>query len=99
MSAAKEEVQFAAKKAAANNDSRQVDSTGEAKASLTPELVVALCGPIGSPLHDVAEQLEGALAPYGYSTQKVRLSQIIAVMLRSSGRRLRRPPSLQKSRR
>lgn len=79
MSAAKEEVQFAAKKAAANNDSRQVDSTGEAKASLTPELVVALCGPIGSPLHDVAEQLEGALAPYGYSTQKVRLSQIIAV--------------------
>ena len=32
---------------------RHVDATGEATASLTPELVIALCGPIGSPLVDL----------------------------------------------
>lgn len=54
------------------------DSTGEAISSLTPELVIALCGPIGSPLHVVGQQFESALKNYGYSTETVRLSKAIA---------------------
>ncbi|CAJ9853613.1 cytidine/deoxycytidylate deaminase [Burkholderia pseudomallei] len=56
---------------------RQIDATGEATASLTPELVIALCGPIGSPLHSAAEQIANALSEYGYRTEKVRLSEFI----------------------
>jgi deoxycytidylate deaminase len=54
-----------------------VDSTGEATSSLTPELVIALCGPIGSPLHEAADQISNALAEYGYATEKIRLSNLI----------------------
>jgi deoxycytidylate deaminase len=54
-----------------------VDSTGEAQASLTPELVIALCGPIGSPLHAAADQLGNALSDFGYTTEKIRLSNLI----------------------
>ncbi|WP_386069206.1 hypothetical protein ACFJIW_03850 [Tahibacter sp. UC22_41] len=56
---------------------RSVDSTGEATASLTPELVIALCGPIGSPIHEVAAEIENALRHYHYSTVPLRLSRII----------------------
>ena len=42
--------------------SKFVDSTFEATASLTPELVIALCGPIGSPLHEAAAQIKGRVA-------------------------------------
>lgn len=86
MSAVREPMPFSGKKPAASNDARQVDSTGEAKASLTPELVVALCGPIGSPLHEVAEQLGAALSTFGYRTEKVRLSQIIALNAAETGK-------------
>lgn len=58
---------------------RSIDSTNEAMASLTPELVVALCGPIGSPLHEVADQIDSVLQAFGYKTEKVRLSTIIAL--------------------
>ena len=54
-----------------------IDSTGEATASLTPELVVALCGPIGSPLHAAADQVGNALSEFGYVTEKIRLSNLI----------------------
>jgi deoxycytidylate deaminase len=45
----------------------------------TEELVIALCGPIGSPLHDVAEKLEEMLAqPFGYrKCNVIRLSSFI----------------------
>lgn len=45
----------------------------------TEELVIALCGPIGSPLHDVAEKLEEMLAqPFGYTRCNIiRLSAFI----------------------
>ncbi|WP_144154772.1 anti-phage dCTP deaminase [Paraburkholderia sp. BCC1885] len=59
------------------NIERDIDSTGEATASLTPELVIALCGPIGSPLHTAAEQIAHALSDFGYRTEKVRLSEFI----------------------
>jgi deoxycytidylate deaminase len=55
----------------------RVDSTAEAIASTTPELVVALCGPIGSPLHAAADQLSNALREYGYTAVTVRLSDLI----------------------
>lgn len=45
----------------------------------TEELVIALCGPIGSPLHDVAKKLVEMLAqPFGYTTCNIiRLSGFI----------------------
>ncbi|PMS29893.1 cytidine/deoxycytidylate deaminase-like protein [Trinickia symbiotica] len=55
----------------------QVDSTSEANASLTPELVIAQCGPIGSPLHEASEQIENALSAFGYRTERLRLSDFI----------------------
>jgi deoxycytidylate deaminase len=41
--------------------------------------VIALCGPIGSPIHQVANKLEGCLtAEFGYERcEKIRLSEII----------------------
>lgn len=53
------------------------DGTGEARASLTPELVVAVCGPIGSPLHEAADQIAKALQDFGYRTEQLRLSNFI----------------------
>ena len=46
-----------------------VDATGEATASLTPELVIALCGPIGSPLHAASDQIGNSLNEFGYVTE------------------------------
>ncbi len=44
----------------------------------TQELVIALCGPIGSPLHDVAKKLGEILrAPFGYDIRNIQLSQFI----------------------
>lgn len=54
-----------------------IDSTGEAISSLTPELVIALCGPIGSPLHQSAMQIKNTLAEFEYQTEIVRLSDLI----------------------
>lgn len=58
---------------------KSVDSTFEATASLTPELVVALCGPIGSPLHETAAQIKNALSEFGYLTEQIRLSDLIRI--------------------
>ena len=57
-----------------------VTSTREILSSThTEELVIALCGPIGSPLHEVAEKLGDMLRqPFGYAECNViRLSQFI----------------------
>lgn len=79
MSTAADAVPFeTAKKAQVRPPSDAPDSTKEAISSLTPELVIALCGPIGSPLHEVGRQFSGALVNYGYSTETVRLSDAIA---------------------
>lgn len=44
----------------------------------TPELVIALCGPIGTPLQDVAEVLAEILSNvYGYTCRTIRLSKKI----------------------
>jgi deoxycytidylate deaminase len=57
--------------------SKKVDSTKEAIASLTPELVVALCGPIGSPIHEASDQISYSLSDFGYKTKQIRLSDLI----------------------
>ncbi|MBN8504344.1 MAG: CMP deaminase [Burkholderiales bacterium] len=56
---------------------KKVDATGEAVGSLTPELVIALCGPIGSPLHETATQIENTLREFGYKSVTIRLSNLI----------------------
>ncbi|HEY9101588.1 hypothetical protein, partial [Chitinimonas sp.] len=66
----------------AANDSQtnlSIDATGEAYGSLTPELVIALCGPIGSPLHETAVQMSNILGEFGYSTECIRLSSLIRI--------------------
>ena len=54
-----------------------IDGTGEARGSITPELVIAICGPIGSPLHDASDQIGKALQDFGYRTAHLRLSNFI----------------------
>ena len=54
-----------------------VDATSEAGSSLTPELVIALCGPIGSPLHEAATQISNTLREFNYKTETLRLSTLI----------------------
>ncbi len=55
----------------------RIDSTSEASSSLTPELVIALCGPIGSPLHEAATQVANTLREFNYRTEALRLSDLI----------------------
>lgn len=64
----------------ANSDLFTVLSTSDMLASThTEELVIALCGPIGSPLHEVADKLQEMLkTTFGYQTCKIiRLSKFI----------------------
>lgn len=64
---------------------------GEVLASThTDELVIALCGPIGSPLHQVAEKLREMLErPFGYGPCTIiRLSRFIEKHAQRTGRDL-----------
>ncbi|AIR03008.1 CMP deaminase [Pluralibacter gergoviae] len=56
---------------------RTIDSTQEALASMTPELVIALCGPIGSPLHETAGHVCKLIEEFSYHAEIIRLSEII----------------------
>lgn len=62
-----------------------IDSTREAAASRTPELVIALCGPIGSPLHEASLQITNALSEFGYTTETVKLSDLIRINAENVG--------------
>jgi deoxycytidylate deaminase len=66
----------------------KIDATGEATSSLTPELVIALCGPIGSPLHETATQVENTLKEFNYKTVSVRLSNLIRLNAEETGRQV-----------
>lgn len=71
-------------------------TTGEVISSThTQELVIALCGPIGSPLHEVAEKLKEMLErPFGYTKCNViRLSRFIEVHAARASRSIRKDPS------
>lgn len=56
------------------------ESTGEQiRTTHTPELVIALCGPIGSPLHEVANAIQSLLnGQYAYDCRIIRASDFIA---------------------
>lgn len=69
-----------------------VDSTLEASGSLTPEIVIALCGPIGSPLHQAADQIANALNEYEYRTEKLRLSDLIRLNASEVGMTIQESP-------
>ena len=61
------------------NEDIVVNSTQEIKDSITPEIVIALCGPIGSPLHETAKQIESSLQEFGYKSFNIRLSELIRI--------------------
>ncbi|MRW90133.1 hypothetical protein GJ699_09075 [Duganella sp. FT80W] len=56
------------------------DAAEELRSLHTPELVIALCGPIGSPLHEVAASTEEMLtSKFGYTkVEIIRLSDFIS---------------------
>lgn len=56
---------------------RRLIQLTRANRSLTPELVIALCGPIGSPLHEVSDQIKNLLADFEYNAVQIRLSELI----------------------
>lgn len=45
--------------------------------TFTPELVIALCAPIGSPTHDVADALEKKMKHFNYDCVRISLSSLI----------------------
>ncbi|HID9908458.1 TPA: anti-phage dCTP deaminase [Pseudomonas aeruginosa] len=55
------------------DDSTHFDDVGAIRRTITPEIVIALCGPMGTPLHEVAETFQSLLtgADYGYHEVKV----------------------------
>ena len=56
-----------------------INATQEIKDSITPEIIIALCGPIGSPLHETAEQISFSIKKYGYTSYSIRLSDLIRI--------------------
>lgn len=54
-----------------------INATVEALSSITPELVIALCGPIGSPLHETARLIKNTLDEFNYQTETIRLSDLV----------------------
>jgi deoxycytidylate deaminase len=65
-------------------DSAEEDVSDELRALHTPELVIALCGPIGSPLHEVSSSIEELLTTkFGYAkVETIRLSEFISTYAR-----------------
>lgn len=59
-----------------------VDST------YTPEIVIALCGPIGSPLHAVGDAIKRQLTPFDYECRTIRLSTFIEEHANKAGERV-----------
>ncbi|HEX3862596.1 MAG TPA: anti-phage dCTP deaminase [Stellaceae bacterium] len=61
---------------AESNDSRS--TRDRIISSHISELVIALCGPIGSPLHEVSEAIKIKLeSDFGYECKQIRLSKVI----------------------
>lgn len=87
MNAAVNRVPSAAVSPRPANDSSAGSSKDQIVASHTPELVIALCGPIGSPLRTVGEELKGILLDtFDYDDCKViRLSDFIKTHAQSVG--------------
>lgn len=59
----------------------------------TEELVIALCGPIGSPLHKVGNELKHVLETrFGYKCNIIKLSDIIEKNAEKAGKSVRKEP-------
>lgn len=64
-----------------------LDAADELRSLHTPELVIALCGPIGSPLHEVSGCIHDTLTTkFGYpKVEVIRLSDFISAYAKKSG--------------
>ncbi|MBO9688012.1 anti-phage dCTP deaminase [Roseateles chitosanitabidus] len=71
-----------------------MSSTDMIASTHTQELVIALCGPMGSPLHEVASKLELMLkTTFGYDCSILRLSDYIQDHAKRAGRPLSTKPA------
>ncbi len=65
-------------KIAGIEEDEHIGAGNKVKETHTSELVIALCGPIGSPVHAVAKTLESTLTnEFGYECRIIRLSDLI----------------------
>ncbi|PHN33217.1 anti-phage dCTP deaminase [Pseudomonas sp. ICMP 460] len=63
--------------ASANSDKGgHFDDIGAIGKTITPEIVIALCGPMGTPLHDVAKTFQELLLGTDYNYEKVNIIRL-----------------------
>lgn len=75
-----------------------LSSTEMIASTHTQELVIALCGPIGSPLHEVASKLEETLrTTFGYDVVTLRLSGYIQAHASRAGQALSTRPAIRRN--
>lgn len=60
-----------------SNKGNSIGGHENVKKTFTPELIIALCAPIGSPTHDVAEVLERKITNFNYECTRISLSELI----------------------
>lgn len=61
----------------ANNDRNgHFDDVGAIGKTITPEIVIALCGPMGTPLHDVAKTFKELLQGTDYNYEMVNIIRL-----------------------
>ncbi|WMY11314.1 anti-phage dCTP deaminase [Paraburkholderia phenoliruptrix] len=63
----------------------RLDDQGTIDKSRTPEVVIALCGPMGTPLHEVAQMFKSLLHETDYSYSKVDIIRLSNEICRLSG--------------
>lgn len=62
-----------------SNDADNSDTQADLKETHTSELVIALCGPIGSPVHEVANAIRDSITQkYAYECKVIKLSSFIS---------------------
>lgn len=71
-----------------NADKPKPDTKDVVRETYTPELVIALCGPIGSPLHEVCQAITTQLESFQYDTKRIRLSDFIRKHANKVGQRV-----------
>lgn len=59
-----------------SDDGKHFDDVGAIGKTVTPEIVLALCGPMGTPLHEVAETFQSLLAGADYGRYDVKIIKL-----------------------
>ncbi|RML53294.1 Cytidine/deoxycytidylate deaminase protein, partial [Pseudomonas syringae pv. maculicola] len=59
-----------------SNKGGHFDDIGAIGKTITPEIVIALCGPMGTPLHDVAKTFQELLLGTDYNYEKVNIIRL-----------------------